>query len=130
TDQLRYGNACIGISRAFLAQQKPETAIQFAKKALNISQKSDLQQMQYDANNQLAAIYQRVGNYKEAFAYKLEANHYLEKSGIESVENTETVYRTTINLLQSESQKNKMKEEKRFYLFMIIAGIVFTFSAY
>ncbi len=126
TDILRRGNACIGISLAFMAEKKEPQALQYAQLALQISKMSDISQLQYDANRNIAGLYQKMGHNDKAYYYLSQATPYLEKLGKKSVENSETVYRATVNLLKSESETQEMKGEKRFYLFLIIAGVVFT----
>ncbi len=126
TDYLRRGNACIGISKAFMSENNKPQALKYAFEALEISKLSDLSELQYNANLNLAELYKKNGQFEKAYYYQNQATPYLEELGKKSVENSETVYQSTINLIESESQANKIKAEKRIYIILIIVGIVFT----
>ena len=126
TDSLRCGNACIGISKAFMSENNKSQALKYALEALEISEQSDLSELQYNANLNLAELYKKSGDYNNAYYFQCRATPYLEKLGKKSVENSETVYQSTINLIELESQANKIKAEKRIYIILIVVGISFT----
>jgi len=126
TDLLRRGNACIGISKAYLAENNIPMALQYAQKALEISTSSDLSELQYNANVNMAELYKKSGQSDYAFFYLNRAMPYLEEQGRKSVENSETVYKSTINLIDLENKATKIRAEQRIYIITIIAGISFT----
>lgn len=126
TDMLRRGNACIGISKAYMAEKSKMEAFLFAHQALQISNSSDLPELQYNANLNLAELHQQSGEFEKAYYYLNKATLYLEKLGKKSVENSETVYQATINLIELENSANKIKAEKQVYVILIMVGVAFT----
>jgi len=130
TDILRRGNACIGISKAYVEEKNIIMAFEVARQAIDYSTRSDLAELQYNANLNLADIYKRAGKPDSAYLYMSRAIPYLEKLGKKSVENSETVYQSTLQLLETENQTKKMKAEKQVYLILIIVGILFTISLF
>ena len=126
TDILRRGNACIGISKAYMAEKSKMEAFLFAHQALQISNSSDLPELQYNANLNLAELHQQSGEFEKAYYYLNKATPYLEKLGKKSVENSETVYQATINLIELENSANKIKAEKQVYVILIMVGVAFT----
>ena len=127
TDNLRRGNACIGISKAWMAEKKLANALWFAQCALKCSAAGDLPELRYNAILNLADIYQQSAEYERAYYYLKQSTPYLEELGRKSVESSETVYQSTISLIETENQANKMKSEKQIYLVMIVVGLIFTF---
>jgi len=126
TDILRRGNACIGISKAYMAEKKQQQSLQFAHQALKLSKMSDLPELQYNANRNLAELYQMAGQFEKANFFLNQSTPYLEELGKKSVENSETVYQSTINRIELENDANKIKAEKQVYIFLIVVGIIFT----
>lgn len=126
TDMLRRGNACIGISKAYMAEKNNPLALQFAEQAINISTTSDLPELQYNATINISELYKTMGQFDKAYSYLNEAVPYLDEQAKKSVENSETVYKSTINFIRIENEANEMKKEKSFYVFFIIFSIIFT----
>lgn len=126
TDILRRGNACIGISKAFMAENNKLKALHCAYKALEISDSLDLTDLRYNANLNLAELYQKAGDYQKAYYFQNKATPYLEEIGKKSVASSETVYQATINLIELEKQANIVKNEKKVYLILIVLGVAFT----
>jgi AraC-like DNA-binding protein len=67
-----------------------------------------------------------MGQFDKAYYYLNQAVPYLDEQAKKSVENSETVYKSTINFIRIENEANEMKKEKSFYVFFIISGIIFT----
>jgi AraC-like DNA-binding protein len=126
TDILRRGNACIGISKAYMAEKKQLQSLQFAHQALQLSKMSDLPELQYNANRNLAELYQTIGQFEKANFFLNQATPYLEELGKKSVENSETVYQSTINRIKLENDANKIKAEKQVYVFLFVFGTIFS----
>jgi len=126
TDILRRGNACIGISKAYLAEKNRPKAFEFAQQAIEYSKLSDLPELQYNANLNFAELYQKSGQSDKAYFYLSQAVPYLEEQGKKSVDNSETVYKSTLNLIELENQAKKIKAEKRIYMILIVVGVLFT----
>lgn len=127
TDNLRRGNACIGISKAWLAARNKTNSLRFAQYALKYSTTGDLPELQYNARLNLSEIYQQFAEFDKACFYLKQATPYLEELGKKGVESSETVYQSTISLIETESQANKIKSEKQIYLILIVVGVIFTF---
>lgn len=125
TENLRRGNACIGMSKAYLAQNDAANACEWALKALNISMLSNNAEVQHNANVQLSTIYNLQGNSNAAYHHLMSANNYLQNLANESRKNTETVYQSTIQLIKAQNEAQEIKAEKQLYIFMLIAGFVF-----
>jgi len=126
TDMLRCGNACIGISKAWMAEKNKHQALRYAQQALQISDSSEISDLKYNANLNMAELYQKSGEFDKAYFYLNKATPYMEELGKKSVESSETVYQSTINLIELENSTNKMKAEKQIYVMMIVIGLVFT----
>lgn len=126
TDNIRRGNACIGISKAYMAEKKQHQSLQFAYQALQLSKMSNLPELQYNANRNLAELYQTLGQFEKANFFLSQTTPYLEDLNKKSVENSETVYQSTINQIELENDANKIKAEKQVYKIFIVVGIAFT----
>jgi len=126
TDILRRGNACIGISKAYMAEKNKPHALLFAHQALQISNISNLPELQYNANRNLAELYQTLGQFEKANFFLSQTTPYLEDLNKKSVENSETVYQSTINQIELENDSNKIKAEKQVYVFLFVVGIIFS----
>lgn len=124
SDIIRQGNAHIGISKSYLAQNNVAKACEWALKALQLATISNTSELQYNANVHLAAIYNKVGNSNAAYQHLSHANIYLQNLANESKKNTEIVYQSTINLLKVQGVADEIKAERQLYLFMVIAGFI------
>jgi len=123
---LRIGNANLGISKTYFEEKKYNESLQYAQKALIIAQKANLSQLAYSTNEQLLQIYTTTNQQENILtALRVKAD-YLENNSTAVVRNSDLIYQSTINLIASQAEADNLRNERRMYIFLIVAGVLFT----
>lgn len=124
---LRQGYAHLGISKSYAEENNLKEALQYANKAKTIAEDGNFQQLKLQTLKQLSLLHKESGDYRMADSYTQEIVQQLEQTESANERNIETIYNSTIKLIKLESEAKKIENDRRFYLFLIIGVIIFTF---
>lgn len=122
--ELRNINALIGISKNMQQLQQPYEALRYARMAQSLARKSQLKQMKYEANYNVAQCYKDLNMDNQAYSYLDTSVHYLDSAFRASSLTTKALYETKVDLVKASSDMETFKQQEKKHRIILISIIL------